>query len=126
MDQIKIGKFIAELRKERNLTQREFAEILGLSDKTVSKWECGNGIPEVSLMPALCSALGITLNELFSGMRLSRDDYILKAEENMISLVQQAENIKKILSEDKSPAEHQMLIIVPTISTAQTLNFGTR
>lgn len=50
MDQIKTGKFISEMRKQKNLTQREFADIIGISDKTVSKWECGNGMPEVSLM----------------------------------------------------------------------------
>ena len=50
MDQVKIGRFIAEMRKQQNLTQREFADILNISDKTVSKWECGNGMPELSLM----------------------------------------------------------------------------
>lgn len=54
MDQVKIGRFIAEMRKQQNLTQREFADILNISDKTVSKWECGNGMPELSLMLPIC------------------------------------------------------------------------
>lgn len=54
MDQIKIGKFIAEQRKQKSYTQRELAEALGISDKTISKWERGNGFPEVSLLLSLC------------------------------------------------------------------------
>ncbi len=66
MNQVKIGKFIAEMRKQQNLTQREFADILGISDKTVSKWECGNEMPEFSFMQPICKILKINLNELFS------------------------------------------------------------
>lgn len=95
MDQIKIGRFIAEMRKQKSLTQREFAEILGISDKTVSKWECGNGMPELSLLLPVCEALKINLNELFSGERLSDADYRKKAEENLMSLVKEAEGLKK-------------------------------
>ena len=70
MDQVKIGQFIKALRKEKNLTQREVAEKLLISEKTVSKWETGNGLPEVGLMKPLCDLLGISLNEFFSGERL--------------------------------------------------------
>ena len=63
MDQIKIGKFIAKVRKENNMTQRELADALMISDKTVSKWECGKGLPEVSLMMPLCEILTISVNE---------------------------------------------------------------
>ena len=55
MDQIRIGRFIAQCRKTGGLTQRQLADGLGISDKTVSKWECGNGLPEVSLMLPLCA-----------------------------------------------------------------------
>ena len=75
MDQLKIGKFIARTRKEKGLTQKQLADALLISDKTVSKWECGNGIPEVSLMMPLCETLGITVNELLSAKRLSTSDY---------------------------------------------------
>lgn len=95
MDQIKIGKFIAQMRKEKSLTQRELADILCISDKTVSKWENGKGMPEVSLMMPLCEALDITANELLSGERLSQDDYIRKAEENIMTLVKEREESKK-------------------------------
>lgn len=89
MDYVKIGKFIASMRRERGMTQRDFADLMGISDKTVSKWECGNGMPEVSLMPLLCDALGINLNELFSGERLDDASYKKKAEENMIRLLKE-------------------------------------
>ena len=61
MDQIKIGRFIAVLRRERAMSQRELAEALCVSDKTVSKWECGRGLPDASLMLPLCELLGIGL-----------------------------------------------------------------
>ncbi|MGN1338659.1 MAG: DUF2087 domain-containing protein [Oscillospiraceae bacterium] len=67
MDQIKIGKFIAERRKEHGLLQKDIAARLGISEKTVSKWECGNGLPEVVYMEPLCRILGITVNELLAG-----------------------------------------------------------
>jgi transcriptional regulator with XRE-family HTH domain len=90
MDQIKIGKFIAEMRKEQNLTQIDLAEKLGISNKTVSKWECGNGMPDYSVMEGLCDILQINVNELLSGERLPSKDYNKKAEENMMSLIQES------------------------------------
>ncbi len=95
MDQIKTGKFIAEERKAKKYTQRELADQLGISDKTISKWERGNGFPEVSLLLPLCNELGITVNELLSGERLQEVDYKQKAEENMVNLVKEAQESKK-------------------------------
>ena len=95
MDQIKIGKFISEERKRKKYTQKELAEILGISDKTISKWERGNGFPEVSLLLPLCNELEITVNELLSGERLEEVDYKKKAEENMVNLVREAQESKK-------------------------------
>ena len=96
MDQIKIGKFIAETRKEQNLTQLDLAEKLGISNKTVSKWECGNGMPDYSVMEGLCEILKINVNELLSGERLPSQEYTKKAEENMMSLMQEStENYKR-------------------------------
>ncbi|MBQ9103994.1 MAG: helix-turn-helix transcriptional regulator [Clostridia bacterium] len=86
MDQVKTGAFIAELRKEKGLTQKEVAEKLGVADKTVSKWETGRGLPEVSLMMPLCEVLGITVNELLSGEKISADKYVDKAEEHLYEL----------------------------------------
>ena len=95
MDQIKIGKFIAEMRKQKGLTQRQLAETLLISDKTVSKWETGRGLPEVSLMMPLCEILDINVNELLSGERLAEEAYKQKAEENMMNLVKEAQESKK-------------------------------
>ena len=95
MDQIKIGKFIAEMRKEQNLTQIEMAEKLGISNKTVSKWECGNGMPDYAVMEGLCDILQINVNELLSGERLPSKDYNKKAEENMMNLIQESSVNKK-------------------------------
>lgn len=91
MDQIKIGKFIAAMRKEQNLTQRQLAELLQISDKTVSKWECGNGMPEVGTMLPLCETLHINVNELLTGERLDAE-YREKAEENLVSLAREKES----------------------------------
>lgn len=95
MDQIKIGKFIAKERKSKNYTQRQLADILGISDKTVSKWERGNGFPEVSLLLPLCKELDISVNELLAGERVSEEEYRRKAEENMLNLVKEAQESKK-------------------------------
>lgn len=95
MDQIKIGMFIAEERKRKKYTQRQLADILGISDKTISKWERGNGFPEISLLLPLCEELEISVNELLSGERLSDVDYKKKAEENMVSFIKEKEENKK-------------------------------
>lgn len=95
MDQIKIGRFIAQMRKEQSLTQRQLADMIGISDKTVSKWETGSGLPEVSLMMPLCKILHISVNELLSGEHLTASDYKKKAEENMMDLIREREESKK-------------------------------
>ncbi len=112
MDQIKIGKFIAEMRKEQSLTQRQLADRIGISDKTVSKWETGKGLPEVSLMMPLCDTLHINVNELLSGERLTDSEYQRKAEENIMDLVKEREESKK-------------KIILSVIECALTLLSGT-
>lgn len=95
MDQIKIGKFIADERKRKGYTQKQLSEKLEISDKTISKWERGNGFPEVSLLLPLCNELEITVNELLSGERVTEEDYRKKAEENMVNLVKEAQESKK-------------------------------
>lgn len=86
------------MRKERGLTQRQLADGLNISDKTVSKWECGNGLPEVSLMIPLCDMLDINVNEMLSAQKLSAADYQKKAEENIMNLLEEnAENKKKLI-----------------------------
>ena len=95
MDQIKIGKFIADERKRKGYTQKQLSEKLAISDKTISKWERGNGFPEVSLLLPLCNELEITVNELLSGERVSEEEYLKKAEENMVNLVRETQESKK-------------------------------
>lgn len=95
MEQRKIGKFIATERKTHGFTQRQLADQLGISDKTVSKWETGKGLPEVSLMIPLCETLHITVNDLLSGERVSESDYQKKAENNMMDLIKENEENKK-------------------------------
>ena len=87
MDQIKIGKFIAQLRKEKNLTQNEFAQKLSITDRAISKWENGRGLPELGLLLPLCEVLEVSVNELLSGERLQTDVYQQKLEENVVETI---------------------------------------
>jgi len=91
MEPQKIGRFIHEIRMEMGMTQKELANKIGVSDKTISKWETGRGIPDTAIMSELCQVLGITINELLSGERLSVDNYSGKAEENMVNLLKDTE-----------------------------------
>ena len=97
MDQIKIGKFIAERRKFVNLTQFELAEKLDITDRAVSRWETGKTMPDSSIMLELCSILKISVNELLSGEILSMDDYKNQLEKNLIEAVKQKEQADKRL-----------------------------
>lgn len=89
MDLMKIGGFIAEKRKQKGLTQQELADLLHLSNRTISKWECGKGIPDSAIMVELCQVLGISVNELLAGEQLSNDNYKTKADENLIALIKE-------------------------------------
>jgi transcriptional regulator with XRE-family HTH domain len=84
MDQIKIGKFIASCRKEQGMTQAALAEKLGISDRTVSKWETGKSMPDLDKISELCGYLGIDVNELLSGEKLTMEQYKEHAERNLI------------------------------------------
>lgn len=97
MDQSKTGRFIAQQRRAQNLTQRQLADQLAISDKTVSKWECGKGLPEVALMLPLCEILQITVNDLLSGEKVAEGEYQKKAEENLMELMKEnAENRERM------------------------------
>ena len=95
MNQIKIGKFIAECRKSNSLTQKQLAEKLNITDRAISKWENGKAMPDSSIMLDLCNELKITVNELLSGERIEMNNYNQKAEENFIKLKQSEERIEK-------------------------------
>lgn len=87
MNQEKIGKFILECRKEKKLTQTELAEKLGVTDKSVSNWENGRNMPDLSLFKTLCEILDISINDLISGEKISKDKYQEKLEENIITTI---------------------------------------
>ena len=87
MNQEKIGKFIAECRKKKKLTQSELAESLGVTDRSVSNWENGKNMPDLSLFKPLCAKLDITINELLSGEKLNKDEYQDKFEENIVNTI---------------------------------------
>jgi len=98
MDLIKIGKFIANLRKEKGITQEELAEKLYVTDRAVSKWERGLSLPDASKMIDLCNILGINVNELLNGERINMKDYNKKNDELLVELARQEElKNKKIL-----------------------------
>lgn len=98
MDQIKMGDFIARKRKEQELTQLQFAELVGVSNKTVSKWETGLRMPDVAILQNVCDVLKITVNELLAGEEFSEyseKEYMQKAEDNVIVLMQEVNEIKE-------------------------------
>ena len=97
MDVIKIGKFIAECRKNKNLTQAELAEKLCITDRAVSKWECGKSLPDSSIMLDLCEILGISINELLSGEVLEMKEYNKQADLNLLEMKKQKEEADKRL-----------------------------
>lgn len=87
MDQIKTGLFIAEQRKKLGLTQAQLAKTISVSDRTISKWERGVGLPDVTLMLPLCEALHISVNDLLCGEKISVDNIQEKSDENVIKIV---------------------------------------
>ena len=98
MDQIKIGKFIAECRKKNNLTQMQLAEKLNITDRAISKWENGKGMPDSSIMLDLCKELKISVNELLSGEMIDMKNYDENAEKNLLEMFKQKEeNDKRLL-----------------------------
>lgn len=97
MDQEKIGKFISSCRKEAGLTQAALADKLGITDRAVSKWETGKSLPDASIMIELCNLLGITVNELLTGEHITMENYMDKAEENLLEMTQKVEKRDKLL-----------------------------
>lgn len=87
MNQIKIGKFIANCRKDKNLTQEQLAEMLNITNKSISKWENGNCLPDSSLYEPLCNILEITINELFAGKKIKDEDYKKVADDNLMQML---------------------------------------
>ena len=109
----KIGRFIAGLRKENGMTQEQLAEKLGISDRAVSKWERSINMPDHAHIPQLCHILGISINELFSAEKMPVEEYMHKAEENLLALQEKEERQTKLLL--------LMEVIIGVISTLSFL-----
>ncbi len=97
MNQVKIGKFIAECRKKNNLTQMQLAEKLNITDRAISKWENGKAMPDSSIMLDLCNELKISVNELLSGEVIEMNNYNEKIEKNLLDMIKQKELADKRL-----------------------------
>ncbi len=97
MDQIKIGKFIAERRKQKHLTQAQLAEQMGITDKAVSKWERGLAMPDASIMLSLCGVLGISVNELLSGEKIDMEQNEKKNEALLLEMAKELERKSKTI-----------------------------
>ena len=97
MNQIKIGEFISSQRRKNNLTQAALAEKLGITDRAVSKWERGKGLPDVSLMLDLCEILGITVNELLNGEKISMENNNQKNEQLLLEMANELEKKNKTI-----------------------------
>ena len=86
MDQVKIGKFIAQLRRENGMTQEALGEKLGVTNKTISRWETGAYMPDIEMLQLLGQNFGVSINEILAGQRLSDEEFRQKAEENVIAV----------------------------------------
>lgn len=97
MDQVKIGKFIAECRKKASLTQMQLAEKLGITDRAISKWETGKSLPDSSIMLELCGILGITVNDLLSGEVITLENYNKELEGKLLGMIKEKEQADRRL-----------------------------
>ena len=95
MDQVKIGKFIAECRRKTNLTQMQLAEKLNITNRAISKWETGKSLPDSSIMLELCDVLGISVNDLLCGEVVTMDKYNKELENNLLEMIKQKEQAEK-------------------------------
>ena len=118
MDLIKIGKYIASKRKSLGMTQKQLAEKLGMSDKSVSKWERGVFLPDVSVYKELCSILGISLNEFLAGEDIAQENLIQKSETNIIEVIKDNINKEKCLKVMK------YILLVISIFALSVLGFA--
>jgi len=127
MNQVEIGKLIAECRKSKKMTQVELAKQLGVTDKSVSKWENGICLPDVSLFKPICDILGITLNEFFAGKKLSDDTFKEVADNNLLSVLESnAFTLKDKIDyfKKKWEKEHFLELILITIIIVFFIIYG--
>ncbi len=90
MDQIKTGKFIAELRKANNLTQQQLGDKIGVTNKTISRWENGNYMPDIEMLQILSQEFKVSVNELLSGQKLNDEEFRKSADENIVAVSKQS------------------------------------
>lgn len=122
MDMQKIGRFLAELRKDKNLTQEELGEKIGVTNKTVSRWENGNYLPPVEILQILSKLYDVSINEILSGERLDTDTYKEKAEENIVTALHNStadlpEKVRKYKSEWRKKHWIELLIEIIALFT---------
>ena len=115
MDQEKIGKFIKEERKNKKLSQEELGELLGVSNRSISKWETGVSLPDISLFKPLCEVLDISYNELLSGERLNKTNYQERLEDNLSNVISYASK--------KDNKFNDALILLMVLSTFLSIYF---
>ncbi|MCM1164460.1 MAG: helix-turn-helix domain-containing protein [Lachnospiraceae bacterium] len=118
MDTIKIGKFLSELRRERELTQEQLGERLGVTNKTVSRWENGNYMPPVEMLIELSKFYGVSINEILSGKRLAAAEMQAAAEENLKTALEQPPfslEEKKQYYAQKWKKEHWYVFVIPAL-----------
>ncbi len=121
MDQVKIGKFIAECRKKVNLTQAQLAEKLNITDRAISKWETGKSLPDSSIMLLLCDILKITVNDLLSGEVVSMEHYNREMENKLIESIKQKEKSDKRLLQIEIVMG--IVCLIPLIGAAILVSF---
>lgn len=127
MDTIKTGRFLAELRRERELTQEQLAERLGTSNKTISRWETGNYMPPVEMLMELSEFYGVSINELLSGRRLDESETRSAAEENLKSVLEDSAfslEDKKRYYAKKWAKEHWYAFALPALFALTLIAFS--
>lgn len=127
MDTVKIGKFLSELRRERELTQEQLAEILGTSNKTISRWENGNYMPPVEMLMELSKFYEVSINEILSGKRLEQGEEKQAAEENLKAVLDESPftiEEKKAYFTKKWKREHALGMTIQTVVCAVFVVLG--
>lgn len=121
MDQVKIGRFISERRKNAGLTQMQLAEMLGITDRAVSKWETGRALPDSSIMLELCGILKITVNDLLCGEVIKMDNYNKETEKQLLDMVKEKEESDRRLL--KLEIAMGIATIIPFIAVCAFVSF---
>lgn len=115
MDQVRVGKYIASLRKQASLTQEELGEKLGVTNKTVSRWENGNYMPDIEMLQLLSKVFDVGINDLLAGEKIADEDFRQKAEENIIKVATSSAfsfEDRKVYFKRKWRKEHIALFVI--------------